>query len=94
MTKKRRFKFERTPGANLISLVLVISTLVCPMRKRVLTDLQRKFIERYIASDGERDPTLRSIARYARQIDMERIRNELALIEKFIRVYERRNGKK
>lgn len=64
------------------------------MRKRLLTDLQRKLMERYIASDGERDPTVRSIARYARQINIERIRNELALIEKFIHVYERRNGKK
>jgi hypothetical protein len=62
------------------------------MRKRLLTNHEKKLIERYISADGDRSPTVRSIARYAREIDPIQIREELALIERFRRVYERRNG--
>jgi hypothetical protein len=73
--------------------VLVVRTGVDTMRTRLLTDHERKLSERYISADADRSPTVRSIAKYAREIDLVQIREELVLIEKFNRIHKRRNGK-
>jgi hypothetical protein len=58
-----------------------------------LTDHERKLMKRYTSTDGDRTPTVRGMARYAREIDPAQIQDELVLIEKLRRDYERRNGK-
>ena len=63
------------------------------MRRRILTAHERKVIETYLKEDGERDPTTRSIARYARE-SLDQLRKDLVLIEKFSQVYTKRNGKR
>jgi hypothetical protein len=57
-----------------------------------LTNFERKAIGRYLERDGERDVEIRSLARHARKY-LTQLTKDLDLIEKFNRVYERRNGK-
>jgi hypothetical protein len=63
------------------------------LRRRILTAHERKVIETYLKEDGERDSTTRSIARYVRE-SLDQLRKDLVLIEKFSRVYAKRNGKR
>jgi hypothetical protein len=62
------------------------------LRTRLLTDHERKLIQEYIGADGNRTPTIRSIARYARQIDLREVNKDIDLIKKFKAAYEKRNG--
>jgi hypothetical protein len=62
------------------------------MRSRILTNLERKAITKYLDRDGERDVEIRSLARHARAY-LTQLRKDLDLVEKFSSVYERRNGK-
>jgi hypothetical protein len=61
------------------------------MRSRILTDLERRTMERYLKADGEKDYLARSLARYAKR-DLEQLRKDLQLIEKFYRAYVKKNG--
>ena len=62
------------------------------MRTRLLTDHERKLIQEYIEADGDRTPTIRSIARYARRMDLREVNKDIDLIKKFKQAYEKRNG--
>lgn len=64
------------------------------MRTRLLTNHERKLIQKYLEADGDKTPTVRSIARYAREMDPEEVRRDLELIERFSRAYDKRNGGK
>ncbi|MGP8070394.1 MAG: hypothetical protein ACLP5V_10940 [Candidatus Bathyarchaeia archaeon] len=62
------------------------------MRKRLLTDLERKRIQKYLDADGDRSPMVRNTARYARQIDFKQIYADIELIKAFKAAYAKRNG--
>jgi hypothetical protein len=62
------------------------------MRTRILTTHERKVIEQYLKTDGEKQPTVRSLARYAKE-NLEQLRKDLTLVEKFYRAYVKKNGK-
>lgn len=62
------------------------------MRTHLLTDLERKRIQKYLDADGDRTPTVRNTARYARQIDFKEIYEDIELIKAFKAAYAKRNG--
>lgn len=63
------------------------------MRTRILTDHERKVIQEYIDADGEKDPLIRSLARYLRS-SLEDLHEDMRLLEDFQRTYEGRQAKK
>jgi hypothetical protein len=78
---------------HLIRLVLLISTLgIDDLRTRLLTNHERKLIQKYLEANGDRTPTVRSIARYARQIDLQEVYKDIELIKGFKAAYAKRNG--
>jgi hypothetical protein len=62
------------------------------LRTRLLTNHERKLIEKYLKDDGDRTPTVRSIARYARQVDLQEVNEDIELIKAFKIAYAKRNG--
>lgn len=60
------------------------------MRSHILTDHERRILKKYIDADGEKDPLIRSLARYAKQ-NLEGLRKDLELLEEFYRAYTKRN---
>ena len=62
------------------------------MRKRLLTDLERKRIQKYLDADGDRSTMVRNTARYARQIDFKEIYADIELIKAFKAAYAKRDG--
>ena len=61
------------------------------MRSRILTDHERRTLKKYLDADGEKDPLIRSLARYAKQ-SLDGLRKDLQLLESFHRTYTERNG--
>jgi hypothetical protein len=61
------------------------------MRTRILTARERQALEKYFKEDGEKIDLVRVLAQRVRQ-NLDQLRKEVDLIEKFNRVYERRNG--
>jgi hypothetical protein len=62
------------------------------LRKRLLTDVERKTIQEYLDADGDRTAPVRNTARYARQIDFKEIYADIKLIKAFRAAYAKRNG--
>lgn len=62
------------------------------MRTRILTARERRALEKYLKEDGEKIDLVRVLAQRVRQ-NLDQLRKEVDLIEKFNRAYERRNGK-
>ena len=62
------------------------------MRTRILTARERRALEKYLEEDGEKIDLVRVLAQRVRQ-NLNQLRKEVDLIEKFNRVYGRRNGK-
>ena len=65
------------------------------MFTRILTDVERKRIQKYLKADGEKDVNIRQLAMRSRR-HMPQIRADLELLEKLLDVYEREkaSGKK
>jgi hypothetical protein len=63
------------------------------LRRRILTDHERKLIRKYLEADGERGATVRSIARYAKE-NLKQLRIDLELAERFYQAYTKRNSEK
>jgi hypothetical protein len=61
------------------------------MRTRILTARERRALEKYLKEDGEKIDLVRVLAQRVRQ-NLDQLRKEIDLIEKFNRSYERRNG--
>ena len=59
------------------------------MRTRLLTDLERNLIQKYLAGK-DKSATVRSIARYARQINFQEINKDIDLIKAFMAAYAKR----
>jgi hypothetical protein len=76
---------------ELIRLVTPVVTEVYPMRTRILTTRERHALEKYLKEDGEKIDLVRVLAQRVRQ-NLQQLREEVDLIVKFNRVYERRNG--
>lgn len=55
---------------------------------RILTDLERKRIRRYLKADGEKDVNIRQLVMRYRK-DKEKIRDDLALLDQLLKNYER-----
>jgi hypothetical protein len=62
------------------------------MRRTILTPLERKIILEYLEANGEKTPTVRSIARYAKELNVDALRKDLVLIGRFQKAYHERNG--
>jgi hypothetical protein len=62
------------------------------MRSRILTDHERRMLKKYLDADGEKDPLMRSLARYAKQ-SLAGLRGDLELLERFYQVYTRNERK-
>jgi nitrogen-specific signal transduction histidine kinase len=62
------------------------------MRSRILTDHERRMLKKYLDADGEKDPLMRSLARYAKQ-SLAGLRGDLQLLERFYETYTKRNSK-
>ena len=58
------------------------------MFTRILTDVERKHIAKYLRQDGEKEIYVRKIAYGARK-HLPQIRSDLTLLEKLLEVYER-----
>jgi len=61
------------------------------MRSRILTDHERRTLKKYLAADGEKDPLIRSLARYTKQ-NLDGLRKDLQLLESFHRTYMEKHG--
>ena len=66
----------------------VIATLNYHMFTRILTDVERKRIQKYLKADGEKDVNIRQLAMRCRR-HMPQIRADLELLEKLLATYER-----
>jgi len=62
------------------------------MRTRILTKRERRALEKYLEEDGEKIDLVRVLAQRVRQ-NLDQLRQEVDLIEKFNHAYERRTGK-
>jgi hypothetical protein len=58
------------------------------MFTRILTDIERKHIAKYLRQDGEKEIQVRKVVYGARK-NLPTIRADLALLEKLLETYER-----
>ena len=63
-----------------------------PMFTRILTDVERRHIAKYLKQDGEKEIYVRKLVYGARK-NLPTIRTDLALLEKLLEVYEREKTK-
>jgi len=65
------------------------------MFTRILTDVERKRIQKYLKADGEKDVNIRQLAMRCRR-HMPQIHADIELLEKLLEVYEgeKTSGKK
>lgn len=57
------------------------------MFQRILTDLERKRLKKYLAADGEREAVIRALAMRARKY-VPTIKQDLAMLEELLVKYE------
>ena len=62
------------------------------MFTRILTDVERKRIQKYLKADGEKDVNIRQLAMRCRR-HMPQIRADQELLEKLLAAYERNKTK-
>jgi len=62
------------------------------MFTRILTDVERRHIAKYLKQDGEKEIYVRKLVYGARK-NLPTIRTDLALLEKLLEVYEREKTK-
>ena len=62
------------------------------MFTRILTDIERKHIVRYLRQDGEKQIYIRKIVYGARK-NLPTIHEDLALLERLLETYQREKGK-
>lgn len=57
------------------------------MFQRILTDLERRHLKKYLANDGEREAVIRALAMRARRY-LPIIKADLEMLERLVQVYE------